>query len=227
MKQGSERQQKIDRIRRRESLDGLVGHAERVELVKGRAVVVDKLPAPIDEFGIPRVNTMVSELLGQMATQAYVWTGKYDLHHMATPKADYNVIPDNLGQAFRSLPALKVDLPRQMHNLSHELFLTPKTPPSEAVMRQALLENEQLKTLYMLTADNEDPDAAHLQVYDALSDMVDPRVNIMPSRESLAEMDFLDLRRTVASLIRVRRFAHRPLIHPAVRPRAALRHRVM
>lgn len=226
MKQGIERQQKIDRIRRRESLDGLVGHAERVEYVNGRAMVVDKLPAPIDEFGIPRVTTMMSGLMGQMATQAYVWTGKYDLHHMATPKADYNVVPDNLGQAFRSLPVLKVDLPRQMHNLSHELFLTPRTPPSEAVMRQAILENEQLKTLYVLTAESDD-EGAYLRVYDALADMVDPRVNIMPSRESLAEMEFADLRRTVASLIRVRRFAHKPLVHPAVRPKAALRHYVV
>lgn len=219
-----ERQEKIERIRKRDSLEGLVEHAERVEIINGRPLVIDKLPAPVDDLGIPRIDIMLQGLLGQMATQAYVWTGKYDLHHMATPKADYNVVPDNLGQAFRSLPALKLELPRQMHNLSHELFLTPKRPPAEAVMRQAILETEQLRTLYELTKYSEDPSEVHINVYDALSDMVDPRVDIMPSRELLAEMEFSELRNTVASLIRVRRFAPRQLIHPAIRPREAFRH---
>ncbi len=192
-------------------------------------MVVDKLPAPIDEFGIPRVPLMMQGLLGQMATRAYVWTGAFDLHHMATPKADYTVIPDNVGAAFRSLPMLKVELPRQMHNFSHELFLTPRRPPSEATMKQAILENEQLRMLYGITSayDQEGADEALYHVHDALFDMVDPKVDIMPSRESLADMEFDDLCRTVASLVRVRRFANNSLIHPAVRPKAALRHMIV
>ncbi len=220
------RQIKIDRIRRRESLEGLIGHAERLEFIMGRPVVRDKLPAPIDEHGIPRVDIMMRGLLGQMATTAYVWTGKFDLHHMATPKADYNVVPDNVGTAFRSLAPLKIELPRQMHNFAHELFLTPRTPPTQAVMRQAILENEQLRSLAAGTEAVMDGSIEEHRVYDMLSDMVDSRVDIMPSREELFDMEFDDLRRAVASLTRVRRFANKQLIHPAVRPKAALRHKV-
>ncbi|UTX51674.1 hypothetical protein KI440_01850 [Candidatus Saccharibacteria bacterium TM7i] len=203
-----------------------MGHAERLEIINGRPLVVDKLPAPIDEHGIPRVEIMMPQLLGQMATR-YVWTGRFDLHHMATPKADYNIVPDNVGKAFRSLSALKLEIPRQMHNFAHELFLNPRRPPADAVMRQAILENEQMRTLNAIMSDEPDSDKAQMLVWDALMDMVDPRVDIMPSREELADMEFYDLRRTVASLISVRRYADKTLIHPAIRPREARRHSIV
>ena len=219
-------QEKINRIKRRGSLQGLVGHAAHVELVDGRAVVRDKLPAPIDEHGIPRVDIMLRQLLGQMTTKAYVWTGSFDVHHMATPKADYTVVSDNVGNAFRALPMLKVEVPRQMHALAHALFYVQPRPTSKSVMQHAVLENGQLRTLREIVDAGLDDATTQLLVHDALDEMVDPRVDIMPSREELAGMELRDLRRTVASLIRVRRYASKPLIHPAIRPRAALRHKV-
>jgi hypothetical protein len=113
-----------------------------------------------------------------------------------------------------------------MHNLSHELFETQYRPPSIDVMRQAVLENEQLKTLYSIMDEGLSDDDTQLFIYDALDDMIDPRVDIMPAREDLAAMELDELRHTVASLIRIRRYANKRLIHPVIRPRAALRHKV-
>ena len=223
---GTELQQaKIHRIRQRGSIHDLIGHAERVELVEGRAVVRDLLPAPVDAEGIPRAELMVQAILGQMATRAYVWTGRFDLHHMGTPKADYSVVANSVGANFRGMSMMKIDLPRQMHNLSHALFMTPKVP-SVTVMNQALLENEQLRTLHSITMEEFNPDCARQKVDDALETMVDPRVNIMPSRESLAALEIDELRRATGSLIRVRRFTNKSLIHPAVRPTPSLRFQV-
>ena len=223
---GTELQQaKIHRIRQRGSIHDLIGHAERVELVEGRAVVRDLLPAPVDEEGIPRAELMVQAILGQMATRAYVWTGRFDLHHMGTPKADYSVIADSIGANFRGMSMMKIELPRQMHNLSHALFKTPKVP-ALSVMNQALLENEQLKALYAITTDEFNPDTARQKVHAALEDMADPKVNIMPSRESLAALSVDELRLAVGSLTRVRRFTNKSLIHPAVRPMPSLRFKV-
>ena len=223
---GTELQQaKLHRIRQRGSIHDLIGHAERVELVEGRAVVRDLLPAPVDEEGIPRAELMVQAILGQMATRAYVWTGRFDLHHMGTPKADYSVIADSIGANFRGMSMMKIELPRQMHNLSHALFKTPKVP-ALSVMNQALLENEQLKALYAITTDEFNPDTARQKVHAALEDMADPKVNIMPSRESLAALSVDELRLAVGSLTRVRRFTNKSLIHPAVRPMPSLRFKV-
>ena len=188
-------------------------------------MVRDLLPAPVDEEGIPRAELMVQAILGQMATRAYVWTGRFDLHHMGTPKADYSVIADSIGANFRGMSMMKIELPRQMHNLSHALFKTPKVP-ALSVMNQALLENEQLKALYAITTDEFNPDTARQKVHAALEDMADPKVNIMPSRESLAALSVDELRLAVGSLTRVRRFTNKSLIHPAVRPMPSLRFKV-
>ncbi len=212
-------------IRERGSIRNLVGHASLVSMVNGRARVQEKMPAPVDEFGIPRVDVMINRLLGQMATETYVWTGRFDLHHMATPKADYTRVEGNVGSAFRGLPAMKVELPRQMHNLSHAIFQVP-TLPEDDVMRQAILENDQLRILNGILGEGYSDSETQFRIHDTLDEMVDPCVDIMPSREELADMELYDLRHTVASLLRVRRFAKKEFIHSAVRPRPAPRYLV-
>lgn len=218
--------EKVDRIRQRESLHHLVEHAERLELVNDKVVVLEKLPAPVDEHGIPRIDIMFDGLLGQMATRAYVWTGAFDLHHMATPKADYTVAYGGVGSEFRSQTQLKVNLSRLMHKLAHDLFEITR-PTSETVMKQAILESQQTKDLFAITGERvEDPDEMLRRAHEALSGMAEPRVDMMPSLDVLADMKLDELRRTVASLVRVRSYDEKKLIHPALRPKSMLRQRV-
>ena len=225
MSERSRYRAKIEKIRDRTSLRDLVGHAELLKFVNGKVVVEDRLPAPIDEHGIPRVDIMLNRLFGQMATRAYVWTGKFDLHHMATPKADYSVVAGDLGKKFRGLSALKVELPRQMHNLAHEIFEVTR-PTGAAEMNQAILEVEQIKTIYSVAKDKDiEPGLAMSRIHGLLEGMSEPRVGMMPELDALADMELDDLRQTAASLVSVRKYRSRQLVHPALRPKSALRQR--
>lgn len=224
MRVSEQRLEKEQRIQKQTSLKVLVGHVDRLELIDGRAKVIDKLPAPVDEHGIPRVTIMLRELFGQMATSAYVWTGRFDLHHMATPRADYTAVSQGVGAQYRGISQLKVDVPRLMHNLAHELFLTQRHPPHITTMRQALTESEQLGRLARVVGDDSALECVRLgRVHALLEDMKEPQVDIMPSKDVLASLPFDDLRCAVQSLTRVRRYDNASLIHPAIRPKKAAR----
>lgn len=223
MTERERRRAKIERIKDRTSLALLHGHAELIGLSNGQAIALDKLPAPIDEFGIPRTEIMLDRLLGQMATGAYVWTGFIDTHHMATPKSDYTVVADGVGSRFRGLAPLKIDMPRQMHDLTHLLFEYYR-PPTVGVMKQAILEVDQgVRISKIVSRADGDPDIVRRQVHDALYEMRDPEVNMIPSLDELAGMELDDLRYTVNSLISVQRYRSRRLVHPALRPQSLLR----
>lgn len=200
-----------------------IGEDDRVEILK-------KLPPPLDEFGIPRPEIMINQLLGQMATENYVWPGKFDEHHLATPKADFTVVRTNdegdVGSAFRGLSCLKIELPRQMHNFSHALFELPGRP-SVDVMRQAVIEVGQAKRLQTIineylpgyhVSPSERENRLCIEALQAsIESMREPEVGMLPPLESLAGMEIDVLRKTVNSLLRVRRFSRRHLIHPAIR----------
>lgn len=223
MTERERRRAKIEKIKDRTSLALLHGHAELIGLSNGQVVALDKLPAPVDEFGIPRTEIMLRRLLGQMATGAYVWTGFIDTHHMATPKSDYNVVADGVGSRFRGLAPLKIEMPRQMHDLAHLLFEFYR-PPTVGVMSQAILEVDQgVRISKIVSQVDSDPDVVQRQVHDVLSEMRDPEVNMIPSLDKLADMELDDLRRTVGSLISVQSYRSRRLVHPALRPQSSLR----
>ena len=223
MSQSERHREKVDRIFTRDSLMELVEHAKRLELKNGKVVATDKLPAPVDEYGIPRSDIMLKGLLGQMATRTYVWTGKFDLHHMATPKADYNILPGDVGKQFRGLAPLKIRLPRLMHKAAHELFEITQ-PTSELVMNQAIAEVNQMKEIYKIsTQDAENPDEVIREVHESLSRMREPRVEMMPPLDELASMELNELRRTAKQLTSVQEYNEKKLIHPALRRASAIR----
>lgn len=218
-------------IRNLDSLAPLSDHTDAIHVSDtGRVEVARKLSAPNDDYGIPRPERMVNILLAQMATENYVWSGKFDEHHLATPKADFSVVRSHyegdIGSAFRGLSCLKIELPRQMHNFSHAIFELPGRPSFD-VMRQAVFEVGQAKQLQIILNEYllEYPDAETERsrqlcvsaLHAALERMQDPEVGMMPSLESLACMELDELRRAVNSLIRVRRFSDKKLVHPAIR----------
>lgn len=95
-------------IRNLNSLVPVTDHTRLIYLDENEQVRIrDKLPAPVDENGIPRPEIMVQRIYENMTTENYVWTGVFDEHHTATPKADYTVVRSasdgNIGSVFRGL----------------------------------------------------------------------------------------------------------------------------
>lgn len=225
-------------IRNLDSLAPLSDHTDAIHVnTEGRVEIARKLAPPNDEFGIPRPEIMVEQLLSEMATSNYVWSGRFDEHHLATPKADFTVVrthhEGDIGSAFRGLSCLKVELPRQMHNFSHAIFELPGRPSLD-VMRQAVMEIGQAKQLQAIINEHF-PDRLHgngdrasqlcvTALHAALERMQEPQVGMLPELSVLADMELDDLRRSVNALIRIRRFSDKKLVHPAIRGAAKYRH---
>ena len=226
------------RIRNLESLSPLHGHTDAIGINEhGRVTINFRLPPPVDQHGIPRPEVMVDRLLEQMATENYVWTGMFDEHHLATPKADYTVVrtrqEGDIGSAFRGLACLKIMLPRQMHNFSHQLFELPKRPSVEA-MRLAITEVGQARQLQEVFQEYSPDTQGHMTeivrlmcvgaLHRRLEHMTEPQIGMLPRIETLQTMELDQLRRTVNALLRVRRFSKKHLVHPAVRKSVPYRH---
>ncbi len=218
-------------IRNLDSLAVLSDHTDVIGVTElGKVEIQYKIPAPTDEYGIPRPEIMVQQLLGRMATANYVWTGRFDEHHLATPKADFTIVrtesEGNIGSAFRGLSCLKIDLARQMHNFSHALFELPGRPGVD-VMRQAVLEvgyAKQLQTIlnqHFPSFDYEPSDRevrlGRHAISDALSEMNEPQLGMLPPLNDLAEMSIETLRKRLGETLRIRSFNDKRLVHPAVR----------
>lgn len=218
-------------IRNLDSLAVLSDHTDAIGVTEhGRVEIQYKIPAPTDEYGIPRPEIMVQQLLGEMATKNYVWTGRFDEHHLATPKADFTIVrteaEGNIGSAFRGLSCLKIDLARQMHNFSHALFELPGRPEVD-VMRQAVLEVGYAKKLqttlnqYFPTFAYEQSDRevriGKLAINDVLSRMDEPQIGMLPPLADLSEMPIEALRKRLSETLRIRSFNDKRLVHPAVR----------
>lgn len=224
-------------IRSLETLAPLYAHTDAIDISdEGRVEVRERLSPPVDQYGIPRPEIMIERLLGAMSTKHYVWPGRFDEHHLATPKADFTVIRTNsegdIGSAFRGLACLKIELPRQMHNFSHAIFELPGRP-SVDIMRQAVLEVGQAKRLQLIMNEHL-PAYPHVEtdqmrrfcidaLQTAFESMVEPEIGMTPSLEEMAIMGLDELRVSMASLLRVRRFSRKYAIHPAIRRHHATR----
>lgn len=218
-------------IRRLDTLVPLLDHTDLLALTPTGAVTVpDKLPAPTDIYGIPRPEIMINQLLGHMATEHFKWTGVFDLHHLATPKADYSIVrtkdEGDIGSAFRGVSFLKIELPRQMHNFSHAIFELPPRP-SVDVMRAVMTEvgsaRQLLETINDFYGDkgreyvtDHAADLCTRILEEKLASIKKPEIGLLPQPEELARMDIEALRCAVCSLLTVRRFSRKHLIHPAV-----------
>lgn len=227
--------ERVRYIRSLQTLVPLVEHTDAIALTdEGKVEIRTRLEAPIDDYGIPRPEIMMEGLLGLMTTEHYIWPGQFDEHHLATPKADFTVVrtqdEGDIGSAFRGLACLKVELPRQMHNFSHAVFELPGRP-SVDVMRQAVVEVGQARQLldilnehipaYPHTETQQMRNFCVSALHTALEEMREPEVGLLAPLEELARMELETLRASVSSLLRVRRFSKKHLIHPAIRKRGA------
>ncbi len=228
--------ERIRYIRSLQTLVPLHEHTDALALTdEGRIEIQTRLPAPSDQYGIPRPEIMVSQLLALMNTENYVWPGQFDEHHLATPKADFTVARSSkegdIGSAFRGLACLKIDLPRQMHNFAHAVFELPGRPPLD-VMHQAVQEVGQAKKLQSVFNEFEVQsyyqDSGRLRqfcisaIQSTLESMKEPELGMLPPIETMARMELTELHLSVRSLLRVRRFSKKHLIHPAIRKRGGL-----
>jgi len=232
-----------ERLRFIRSLDSLAPLSDHTDVIhvntEGRVEVEYQISPPNDEYGIPRPEIMIDRLLAQLATKNFVWSGRFDEHHLATPKADFSIVrtPDegDIGSAFRGLSCLKIELPRQMHNFAHAIFELPGRPSLE-VMRQAVTEVGQARQLQEIINEHS-PVYPHLEteqmrylcmsaLQGTIERMQEPEVGMMPPLESLVGMDFDTLRQSVNAILRVRRFSEKALIHPAIRKSGKYRQNV-
>lgn len=233
-----------ERLRFIRSLDSLAPLSDHTDAIRvdemGKVAIGYRLPPPCDEFGIPRPEIMVEALLSAMKTENYIWTGRFDEHHLATPKADFSIVRSEqegrIGSAFRGLSCLKIDLPRQMHNFAHALFELPGRPTVET-MRSAVREVGLAKQL-QLSVNEYFPGAYSREsertrrlgtevIMKILHEADEPALGMLPPLEDLAEMEVDDLRKTVNSLLRVRRFSDKKLTHPAIRVNSRYRHHIV
>ena len=199
-----------------QSLLPLVDLSPHLTIIDGRIRGVDRIGVPRDANGIPKRVEFLRDVLGTIATNHY-WTGYVDVHHLAWPGSDYRGIQtdaeQSLGASYRGGAALKIRLPRQLHNYIHRISLEPPIPSID-VMQQWVLEQTQIDRLYntikhtSLSDFEVDDDAKELWRYSSymakLEEMRDGQLGLMPDREHLSRLEIDDARRTLRCLARTR-----------------------
>jgi hypothetical protein len=199
-----------------QSLLPLVELSSHLTIVGNRIRAIDMLKVPLDGNGIPKRADFLRDVLGTVATNHY-WTGYVDIHHLAWPGNDYRTIQtdehESLGAAYRGAAALKIRLPRQLHNYIHKISLEPPIPPID-VMRQWVFEQTQIYRLYdtvrlsnldKFEADDATKESLQYRSYqEKVAVMRDGKFGLMPDREHLSKLELEDARRTLRCLARAR-----------------------
>lgn len=209
-----------------QSLAPLVGLSDLLDRRNGQLVVTDKLQVPISEHGIPLPRELIEQVLASVAVRHH-WTGHYDVHHVAWPEAEYKRINKEtgsvLGGQYRGTAALKIRLPRQLHNYIHTVTEPPAIPDAD-VMEQWVREKWQVDRLYdtvsLKSMSEFDMPETEREKYrfsnfqQKLEDMEDGHLGLMPEREDLAAMEITQARRALRAIARVQGFTNNRLRQP-------------
>ncbi len=184
----------------------------------GRIEVSDKIDTPLDEFEVPDRVELMKRVMGSLSSR-HIWTGDYDLHHVAWPRMNYAHYVDSEGERFgtryRNAPSLRITMPRQLHEYVHAVTLVPKVP-SPDVMRQYALEHGQVGSLYdTIKSYKTDEEierfgfpkeagvCARLDSYHEKIEAMEPGViGIMPDKEYLYNLEIDSARRVLRSIAR-------------------------
>ena len=165
---------------------------------------------PTDEFGIPDRIALLQLAIGATGCRTQ-WRGYLDTHHVVWPGADYrqrsNIEADSVAGAFRELGALKLRIPRQLHDLFHAAF-SPPTMPDEDAMVQFVSEDMQIRSLLrtLLPDVDERKDkfidpAREIGRYAAYLELLDhthpTQIGHLPDLEYLASLSIDDARETL------------------------------
>lgn len=202
-----------------QSLVPIMDKTPMLERRGSRIVCPEKIDVPLDEYGIPRRVQLMRRVLDTMETQ-HIWTGGYDVHHMAWPGVWYRKLLDEddgmFGSAYRGAGSLKVRLPRQLHNYVHTIS-EPPPMPDEEIIKQYALEHGQVSRLYdaiKLTSYEDFPELAALpfqnqerlrqESYERkLESMADGEIGLMPDTEYLAALTIAQARPVLRALVTV------------------------
>jgi len=203
-----------------QSLAPMVRLSELLDRRDGQLVVLEKIPVPVSEHGIPLPRELIRDVLASLATK-HIWTGHYDVHHVAWPEAEYKRINKEtdsvLGGQYRGTAALKIRLPRQLHNYIHTVTEPPAIPDSD-VMEQWVREKWQvdrlydtvsLKSLSDINMPEEERERYRFSNFQQkLELMEDGHLGLMPEREGLAAMEISTARQALRAIARVQGFTN-------------------
>lgn len=97
-----------------------------------------KMETPLDECGLVDIRELVNGVRSYVV-EDYVWQGKDSKHHIcwernAFTEPNPSVRDIEIAREFRGIELHQIDLPRDYHDLLHEVTI-PVTPPDEEVMR--------------------------------------------------------------------------------------------
>ena len=186
----------------------------------GRIVAKELHEVPINEFKLPQRRLLIERAIGACGNKL-AWQGNLDVHHIGWSYADYRALStdefESVGESYRDTGAVKIRVPRQLHEYFHVGFAKPPIP-DEDVMEQFLAEDVQIRKLLRTllpsieeqrrkTIDTYRDLTRHAHYLEALSSMPTSEVGHLPGTESLARLTADEARATLRERISILRYA--------------------
>ncbi len=93
---------------------------------KGTIKTVEKIPTPLDEYGIPDANEMLRIAMSTLSAD-YTPPGISNVHHLVYPRSQYHHHPSGspIPRLYRESARNMVRYQQQLHNYFHEIFADP------------------------------------------------------------------------------------------------------
>lgn len=201
-------------------LNELVGVSDALYYDGIRARARFKHEVPIDEFKLPIRQALFERAITSVGGVT-AWKGYYDVHHVGWPYSAYRALStddfESVGEAYRNLGAVKVRVPRQLHEYFHEVFESPPVPDEE-VMVQFMAEEAQIRKLLEVlnftklerlqkTIDPVRESGRHAQYLHILSGMSPPEVGHLPDASVLAALSIDDARTTLLDKVGILKYS--------------------
>lgn len=195
----------------------------------GTIKAVEKLPMPVNEFGIPEATAIMEAATETLAAGYEFPTSRWqsNVHHLVYPRRQYHQHTSGkpIPSQYRESAALMVRIPKQFHNYIHEIFRDPKEPTMD-VMQQWVREQSQVSQLFNLGklaiqlsrsradasmtqlmerqhyryAKKPDPKLFEGLFYDFLDSYPDGQLGLMPDKEWLASQTITKATRALGTL---------------------------
>ena len=175
---------------------------------------------PINEFGVPLRAELVKRAIAGCGDKMG-WLGYLDVHHVAWSHTDYRALStddfESVGEAYRDLGAVKLRIPRQMHEYFHVGFARPPIP-DEDVMVQFLAEDMQNRGILRVLLPDRDErmgkfiddareERRRAQLLDHLAMLPDGQVGHAPAIDYLAERTNDEVRAELLGRVSILRYA--------------------
>lgn len=117
---------------------------------KGVIKTVEKIPTPLDEYGIPDASEMLRIAMGTLSAD-YMPPGVSNVHHLVYPRHRYHHHPSGspIPRLYRESAHNMVRYQQQLHNYFHEIFEDP-IEASMDVMYTCAKEQSEVDTLFFV-----------------------------------------------------------------------------